>query len=430
MSLLFVNALGVTLDPPRVIPCDLRVRDGRVAERAARLAPEPGDEMVDLAGRVLTPGFVCAHTHLYSSLARGMPPPTHAPRCFPEILERVWWPLDRALDAETVTWSARVGAIEAARCGVTTVVDHHASPNAIPGSLDLIRSALGEVGLRGVLCYETSDRDGIGVRDAGLAENLRFVESAQGDTRFRGLIGAHASFTLGEETLRRLGTACRSADTGIHVHVAEDASDERLTRERFGAGIVERFERHGLLEPRALLAHCVHLDPPSLERVRASGAWMIHNPRSNMNNGIGHAPLASFGDRAALGADGFTPDPFEELRAAWFKNQESPSRLDPARLPRMLQNGQCLIGELFDRRFGTLDPGGEADLVVLDYVPPTPMVDRNVAFHLLFGGRTAMVSDVLVAGRWVIRDGRMVTVDEREWMREAVPRAARLWSRM
>ena len=430
MSLLFTNALGVTLDPSRVISCDLRVRDGLIESRAGMLPREPDDTVIDLGGRVLTPGFVCAHTHLYSALARGMPAPDPAPRNFPEVLERVWWRLDKALEPETILWSARVGALEAARCGVTTLVDHHASPNAIGGSLDQIRTALTDVGLRGVLCYETSDRDGLAARDEGLAENRRFAASVHDDAQFRGLVGAHASFTLGDDSLRRLGALCDDVGAGVHVHVAEDVCDESLTRRQSGAGIVERLERHGLLDRRAVLAHCVHLGPEALERVRASGAWMVHNPRSNMNNAIGHAPLALFGDRAALGADGFTPDPFEELRAAWFKNQECPPRLDPARLPRLLQNGQRLIGEVFGRSFGTLEPGAEADLVVLDYVPPTPMDDGNAAFHLMFGARTAMVTDVLVAGRWVVRAGGVVTADEHDWMRAAGQHAARLWGRM
>jgi putative selenium metabolism protein SsnA len=430
MSLLLRNALGVTLDPPSAGPCDVRIADGRIVARAGRLEPHPGEETLDLAGAVLTPGLVCAHTHLYSALARGMPPPAREPHNFLQILERVWWRLDKALDPDTILWSARVGAMEAARCGVTTLVDHHASPAAVPGSLDLIRDALAEVGVRGVLCYETSDRDGTAIRDQGLEENRRFATASRNDPRFRGLIGAHASFTLADDSLRRLGELAAALDTGVHVHVAEDRSDVRLTRERYRRGIIERFGDTGVLRRGSVFAHCIHLEPRAFAVIRELGAWTVHNPRSNMNNHVGHAPLEQFGERSALGCDGFTPDLFEEARVAWFRNQEATPRAPATTIPRLLQGGQRLISEVFGRTFGTLEPGAEADLVVLDYAAPTPLTDGNAAMHLLFGGRTAMVRSVMVAGKWIVRDGALLNVDERGRMHAAAAEAGRLWEAM
>ena len=273
---------------------DVRISGGNIVGRGPALMPHEGETVEDLGGRILMPGLVCAHTHLYSTLARGMPPPERPPRNFLEILQAVWWRLDRALDAETVYVGALAGALEAARCGVTTVVDHHASPNWIGGSLLLVKKGLAEVGLRGILCYETSDRDGTDRRERGLAENEAFVKAHRNDAFFRGLAGGHASFTLSDESLRRLGDIAGRYNTGVHIHLAEDDADPRTTRERYGRSILERFEDCGILRRSSLFAHCIHLSPDEFEKLRASGAWLVHNPRSNMNNRVGRARIGGF----------------------------------------------------------------------------------------------------------------------------------------
>jgi len=191
----------VRLHPPALARADLRVDGDTIVARGARLAPKPGEEVEDCRGRLVLPGFVCAHTHMYSALSRGMPGPAAPPASFPQMLARVWWRLDQALTDEAIYYSAMVGAVEAVRAGTTTLVDHHASPNAIPGSLQIIREAFGVVGVRGVLCYEVTDRGGLRRRDAGLAENDRFLTATRTDPQFRGLVGAHASFTLRETSM-------------------------------------------------------------------------------------------------------------------------------------------------------------------------------------------------------------------------------------
>jgi putative selenium metabolism protein SsnA len=429
MNSVLKNGLCVTLSPLTLTRADLRISGRGVVEQGPGLQPAEGDIVEDLAGRIVMPGLVCSHTHLYSSLSRGMPPPGIPPSNFLEILQKIWWRLDRALDADMIYHSALAGALDAARCGVTTVVDHHASPNAIGGSLSLIAKALAEVGLRGVLCYETSDRDGIDRRDQGIAENGEFLAAHGSHGMYRGLVGAHASFTLSDESLQKLGEMAERFDTGVHVHLAEAGTDPQVTESKFGRRILDRFAASGILRARSVFAHCIHLTGDDFARLRVSGAWLVHNPRSNMNNRVGQAPLGAFGARAALGTDGFPPDMFEELRAAFFRNQEGGAGAGEVSL-QMLGNGHRLISEIFGRQFGDFRKDAPADLIVLDYVPPTPMTEENLSSHLLFGLRSSMVESVMVNGRWLIRHRKFVHLDERELLAGAADAAQRLWSGM
>jgi putative selenium metabolism protein SsnA len=425
--MLLTNGVCMTLSPPMLEHADVRVSGGAILERGPHLEPQAGERVEDLRGKILMPGLVCAHTHLYSSLARGMPGPDRPGGDFLEILQRIWWRLDRALDGETIYYSALAGALEAARCGVTTVVDHHASPNAIRGSLLHVKKGVADVGLRGVLCYETSDRDGIDRRDEGLRENDRFLTEHASDEMFRGMVGGHASFTLSDESLRRMGEIARGHDTGVHMHLAEAETDVRITRKEHGQGIVARLEEAGILR-KSLLAHCIHLTAEEFASLRASGAWLVHNPRSNMNNRVGHAPLSEFGERKALGSDGFTPDMFEELRAAFFRDREASggSVWGPASL---LNGGQKFIAEVFGRPFGLLQKGSPADLVVVDYLPPTPCTLQNLPSHVL-AFRSSMVESVMVNGGWVLYRREFPRLQEEELLRGAQAATRKLWSAM
>jgi putative selenium metabolism protein SsnA len=418
------------LHPPALARADLRVEGDTIVARAARLATKPGEAVEDCRGRLILPGLVCAHTHMYSALARGMPGPAAAPRSFPDMLGRVWWRLDQALTEEAVYYSAMVGAVEALKAGTTTIVDHHASPNAIPGSLDVIREAFGVVGVRGVLCYEVTDRGGLRRRDAGLAENDRFLSATRSDPLFRGLVGAHASFTLRDSSLAAVGDLATYHRAGVHIHVAEAADDEARTRRSHGCGIVDRLERHGLLNDRAVLAHGVHLSDRDLARVESAGAWLVHNPRSNMNNAVGHAPIEKFGERAALGTDGWPADMLAELRFAHFRQREHLGLRRSYQAGALLEGGQALASAVFGVPFGSLAPGSAADLVVCDYAPPTPLTAANLPAHLIGGIQPSMMTGVMAAGRWVCRDGVPVNIDVDAVHCRARQLAAALWRRM
>lgn len=420
----------ITLDPPGLTRSDLRVDDERIVARSPRLKARKNEDVVDCCGKAILPGLVCAHTHMYSALARGMPAPRKAPTSFPDLLRKVWWKLDQALDQESIYYSAMVGALEAVRCGTTTIIDHHSSPNAIHGSLDLIRDAFRAVGVRGVLCYEVTDRGGSRRREAGLAENDRFLAAARDDAQVRGLVGAHASFTLSEATMAALGQLVRAHRSGIHIHAAEAVDDVQQTKKTHRCGIVDRFERHRLLTDRSILAHGVHLAPAEIARVRQAGSWIVHNARSNMNTGVGHAPVDQFGKCAALGTDGWPGDMLAESRFAHFRLRERLGPGRPHQILSLLAGGHRLASAVFGRRIGALDSGSAADLVVASYVPPTPIDAGNVGWHVLFGLRTAMVERVMVAGRWVYADGQVPGIDIDDVYRHARCEAAGIWTRM
>ena len=280
------------------------------------------------------PGMVCGHTHLYSALARGMPSPKKTPRNFYEILKYVWWTLDRALDDEAVYYSTLVGLLDAARCGTTTLIDHHASPNFIRGSLGVMGEAFAKVGLRGVLCYEVTDRNGMRGAKLGLEENETWVAKNRGPM-LGGLIGAHASFTLSNESLWACGELAEGLKSGVHIHVAEDPCDQADCTKKYGMPLIDRLAEAGVLGPKTILGHGTHLDETSLEVAKSARCWFAHNPRSNMNNGVGYAPVQQMGKRVALGTDGIGADMFEEAKFAWFKARDARNGLGHRRHRRI-----------------------------------------------------------------------------------------------
>jgi putative selenium metabolism protein SsnA len=419
----------VSLDPPEVTKADVVLSSGRV--HAVGSAPE-GSIRRDCSGKLVVPGNVCGHHHLYSALARGMPFALEAPTNFTEILQRVWWRLDRALDEESVRASATRGGLDALLAGTTTIVDHHASPNFVEGSLDVIADALGELGVRSVLCYEVTDRDGPERATAGIAENERFL-AHQRDLA-RAMFGAHASFTLSDETLEACVDAARRAGTGIHIHVAEDDADQRDSLARCTKRVVERLCAAGVVDERALLAHCVHVEDFESRLIEGAGATVVCNPRSNMNNGVGHSPFNSRGSarsKVALGTDGIGGDMILESQAGFFRCKESHLDTPPNWPLARLAESARLAGRLYgEPDLGTLRPGAPADLCVLDYDPATPLDASNLAGHWVFGMSPGRVRDVYVAGEPLVTDGRSTRVDEAQAAAEESRVSARLWRRL
>jgi putative selenium metabolism protein SsnA len=442
------GTIVISLHPAEVVTGDVVIDADRIVAVGPPPAAGSGTAVIDCRGCLVIPGNVCAHTHAYSALARGMPYRLAPPRDFVEILRRVWWRLDRALDEESIRASARVAAMEALLVGTTTLVDHHASPGAIDGSLDILAEEFGRLGIRSILAYETTDRDGTGHARAGLDENRRFLArvAATRPALARGLVGAHASFTLSDATLEGCVALAHSSHTGLHVHVAEDAADERDAEAAHGHSVLARLARAGGLDAGSVLAHGVHLDRSEAALFRASGATLVHNPRSNMNNAVGRAPLGLLGPRVALGTDGIGADMFEESRLGHLRHLEERSATsdaepldspddagstDPAWPLARLAAGARLVGEEFDEpSFGRVVAGAPADLVVLDYPAPTPLTVGTLAEHWMFGLSARAVRDVIVAGRVVVRERRLTAVDQDALAADARPVATRLWERL
>ncbi len=385
-----------------------------------------GPGVIDMHGRLLMPALINCHTHLYSSLARGMSLHGAPPACFEDILKKLWWRLDRALDQEDVYYSALIGLIDSAKCGVGTVIDHHSSPGACSGSLDSIERAFGEIGLRGATCYEVSDRGGERSAQAGIDENVRFLERARPESRVRGMFGLHASFTLGDRTLRACIEANQSLHAGFHVHVAEDRCD---------SSAVKRLAAFGILDEKSIAAHCVHVTAVEQITLAANRVNVVHNPQSNCNNAVGIANLAALlGNQVCvgLGSDGCSPRMWDEFKTAYLaqKLRARDPRAGAAEVWSAFLNNREIVKKIFGLTLGRIEPGAAADLLLLDYYAPTPIRSDNLFGHLLFGIANAPVDSLMVNGRWVVRDRRCVNVKESRVARCAAARAKALWERL
>ena len=330
-----------------------------------------------------TPGLVCAHHHLYSALARGMPAPPATPTEFVQILEQVWWRLDVALDLEMIRWSAMLGALEALESGTTAIVDHHESPSAIDGSLDVIADACSEVGVRVVCAYGVTDRHGPDGAKRGLAENERFLRAGG-----RGMVGVHAAFTCRDDTLEAAAGLARDLGVGVHIHVAEGAVDS-------DAG--KRLATHA--DASWLLVHAVHLDD-------GLPGTIAHNPRSNMHNAVGYARPAARPNPIVLGTDGIGADMLDEFRVAFVRHREDDVTASPDVAWSWLENGWQLV------------PEARGDLVRWSYEAMEP-------WQLAYTTDVRAV-DVEVGGEVVLRDGVATRVDAVEVRAKAAEQARRL----
>jgi putative selenium metabolism protein SsnA len=444
-AMLITNATLITWEEPnRILPgYALYIMDGRISD----IGPEgeltnrfPEADRLDAHGQYVMPGNICAHTHFYGTFARGMAIPGPAPKDFLEILEKLWWSLDKSLTDEDVRYSTLVCLMEAIKHGTTTLIDHHASPNAIPGSLDVIADAVDQTGLRAVLCYEVTDRDGSVRAKAGISENIRFIERTRREVLAAGRIaatfGLHASLTLSDDTL----DACRQvtpADVGFHIHVAESEADEYDSLAKTGLRVVDRLHRHGILGPHTIAAHTVHVDAREASLLAETGTWVTHQPRSNMNNAVGVAQVESLmrlGIRVGLGNDGFSNAMWEEWKAAylahklWHRDPRRMSAMDVARMG--VYNNTALAHQFFPKSPpGRLAPGDAADLIFVDYQSPTPVTPENLPWHIVFGFHESMVTTTIVNGKVLMRDRQLLYLDERSIAAHARELAASVWKR-
>ncbi len=421
----------------------LRIKDGkinRIAPQDDLLAQFPEEETLDAGGQYVMPGNICAHTHFYGAFSRGMAIPGEPAAGFTEILQRLWWNLDKALDEDGVRYSTLVCLVDAIKHGTTTLIDHHASPNAIEGSLDVLADAVNAAGLRASLCYEVTDRDGPEKAIQGLEENLRLIQRLRtkdsGDERLRAHFGLHASLTLSDETLEKAADMCPEG-IGFHIHAAEGVADQEDSLEKSGKRVVHRLDQFGILRPESILAHGVHLDVTEIERLAETRTWLTHQPRSNMNNAVGTAPVEAMlaaGVRVGMGNDGFSNAMWEEWKAAYLVHKLV--HLDPRRMGgfdvvRMaVAHNARLVTALFDGLpVGEISEDAAADLIFVDYHPFTPLTTGNLPWHILFGFQESMVTATIVAGQPLMYQRKLLSLDEKAIAESALEISKVTWQR-
>jgi putative selenium metabolism protein SsnA len=441
MMLLIGNGCVITRDPDKPI-----VENGAVATENDRIievggftalrGKYPQARLIDAHGGLIMPGLINAHMHFYSTYARGMMLDSVPPANFGEILERLWWRLDKVLTLQDVYYSAMVPILDCIKCGVTTVFDHHASPNCAEGSLSRIAEATTAAGLRACLCYEVSDRDGEAIAATGIRENAAFIRRCGQDSNplLRALFGLHASLTLSDRTLERC--AAGNPGAGYHIHAAEGMEDVKDARQKYGCGVIERLHARGILGNNTIAAHCVHVSDAEMDLLAQTGTNVAHNPESNMGNAVGAAPVLEMTRRGVvlgMGTDGYTCDMFESLKAANCLHKHATGNPSAAwgEPPQMLfETNAAIASRFFGAPLGVLKPGAFADAMVADYDPPTPLIRKNINSHMLFGLTGRAVETTVIGGRVVMQDRRLTELNEQEICAKSRELAAKLWQRI
>lgn len=437
--MLIYNAKILTNDPenPLIESGAICIEDGlikAIGDSAELLASCAGQgEKVDAGGKVLMPGLINMHTHIYSAYARGMGN-SRPQRDFPEILENMWWHLDRGLTQDDGRLNAYATGLESVRSGVTTIVDHHSSPYHVKGSLQAIADALTAIGLRHSLCYECSDRDGEAIFAEQVQENIDYMDSLDpSDTMHKAMFGMHAAFTLSDASLDKIQEAMAGRTEGYHVHVAEGISDQEDSLQKYGKRVVERLNDRGMIGPDSLAIHCVNTNAFEIDLLARSKANVIHNPLSNMGNAVGCTPVVNMlekGVKVGLGTDAYTNCMLESVKVA--KILQSHHLADPTKgfgeaLTLQFGNNPDIASHLFGIQLGRLKEGAAADMITLDYKNYTPLTANNIGGHIIFGMHGRQVVDTIIAGKFVMKNREIVTVDEDKLFAESQARAVEVW---
>lgn len=439
MTTRFENGIVVTLGKPnRVLWNGSVVTDGEnivaIGSAAEMKQKYPHADSVDCTNKVVLPGFICTHHHFYSTFARGMFIPGEPASNFVEVLERLWWKVDRAIIGDDILLSAQIPLIESIRNGTTTIIDHHASPSASDGSLDVIESAVRQAGVRASLCYEVSDRNEHG---EGIRENERFIKKVgKGDGQIAAMMGLHASFTVADDTVAKCVGIAKDAGVGCHIHVAEDAADRQDSLDKYGIPTVERLHKLGMTGEKSIFVHCVHIDEAEMDTIASTNTIVVHNPESNMNNAVGVTKVLKLlgkGILAGLGTDGMNSDMLTQMRCAYLLHRldNRDPRVAFMEAPQLLlQNNADIVERQFGIRVGELAEGRPADLAILDYIPPTPMDENNFLGHLIFGMVDATVDTTVCRGQILMKNKQILTMDEERLAARSRELAPQMWKRL
>lgn len=419
MSLFLKNGIFIDWETLQFESCNIRVTEGinGTIEKTQK-SPESTDQVIDCKGKYITKSLACGHHHIYSALARGMKVPIKPSSNFYEILNNLWWLLDKSLDKDIIRASALATAIQCAKNGVTFIIDHHASPNAIPGSLETIAEAIEEVGLSHLLCYEITDRDGMEKAAQGLEESENYLKNRQG------LVGLHASFTVSEKTLKSSVDLASKLNSGIHIHVAEDLYDQKHCIDNYGVRVVERLHKAGALSlSRSILGHCIHLEQKERELLSDSPVWIAQNTESNLNNNVGYFNGNGLSERIMFGTDGMHSDMIKSAQAAFFVGQGTEKPSMDLSYSRLRNTHRYLSSNEFKG-------DGANNLTIFDYKSPTSFEKDNFMGHFFFGFSSSMITEVISNGKLVVKDRRLTTVDETEVLEFTRAQGEKLWQTM
>ncbi|MDD3604648.1 MAG: putative aminohydrolase SsnA [Kiritimatiellae bacterium] len=441
-ALLITNGTVVTLGDDNKIINDgaVLIEDGiiqAVGKASAVKKKARGAKVLDAKGKVIMPGFINTHMHLYSTFCRGLSPKMPPPKTFVEILERMWWPLDEALNGKDILYSCLIPLMDCVKNGTTTIIDHHESQGFQTGSMSIIEKACRQVGVRSVLTLGLSDRYKKG--EEGIQENVDFIRKIQakqkkGDDMIAAMMGLHALFTVNDKSLKKSCDLASELGCGMHVHVAEDKADQVDNKKKYGKTVVERLAAAGGLGPKTLAIHCIHINDKEIGLLAKTGTCAVHNPQANMNNAVGVAPvlkMLSKGVLVGLGTDGMTTNMKDEVRVANILHKhaaQDPRVFFVESCNLLLKNNAKIASRFFNRPVGELKKGTYGDVIVMDYEPPTPMNGNTFLGHFLFGLCGAKVASTVVNGKVLMQDGRLA-INEKKICAESRKQAADFWKR-
>ncbi len=399
----------------------------------------PHAEFTDVRNKLIMPGLLNTHMHIYSAFARGMIlSDNKISKNFSQVLENLWWRLDRTLNLEDVKYSAYATYIDSVKNGVTTVFDHHASQNDIGNSLFTIKDVAADIGIRTSLCYEVTDRDGKEAADRAIKENVDFIKYAGKDETdmFKGMFGLHASFTVSDKTLEKCVSEMAGLDAGFHVHTAEGIDDLYDSLKKYNKRVVNRFYDMGILGKKTIAVHGIHINDAEMELLKESDTIVVHNPESNMGNAVGCAAILKLIEKGillGLGTDGYTTDMLESYKVAnmlhkHFLCDPSVAWMESAQM--LFDGNRAIVDRYFNRPLGVIENGAYADVIVVDYDPLTPINENNINGHLLFGTMGRQVVSTMINGKFVMKDREILAVDEKEIFAKSREVSGKFWERI
>lgn len=437
-SILIKNGTVVTLGENNQVLAghDLLIENDRIKKIGKNLT-DKADKVINAKGKLVMPGFINAHMHFYSTMVRGLGKAAPS-KNFTEVLNNLWWRLDKKLSLDDCYYSTIVPLIDAIRKGTTTLLDHHASPYAALGSLNEVAKASKEAGLRVSTCYELSDRDGEKIAQEGIDENINFIKQCKKEKSdmIHGTFGLHASFTIGDKTLEKAVAAAKAVGTGFHVHTAEDIADQIETVKMTGMRVVERWNEAGVLGKDTICVHCVHINEDEMDLIKKTDTMVVHNPQSNMNNAVGVADIFRMQEKGilvGLGTDAMTVNMMEELRCGHWIHKLW--RKDPCagfmESINMLAINNAKIAQRFfpGTGVGVLKEGNKADVILIDYHSPTELSSNTFYGHLIFGIPHATVDTTICNGKVLMENKIIAHLDEEAIAAKSRELAAKLWDR-